>query len=555
MSGFEVTGIVLGVLPIVISAISDYKQKRGLLASFIKSRGLLDDLLHELRNHQRNFYFDILDLLREAKVQEILVADDPPQEECVKILQDSRTGIQVRDYMGHVFGDFLEILTNYEECLKKITSNLHHIVRPANVPKDDLIAIVHASQAEPVSMPFKVKVKFSIDRDGLDALVKDLGTERYSLGKLIKRVKSKREWEARQPTDSSATLALEFTKVGRSATLLYQAACKCWACHQHDLHSVLLRLDHSRIRPIQTAQDTLIAFRFCFPIETDILQEVEIAAHYADLLQTPTKPQAERAGTLLVPSITITACQESIPACIWIESICEDAQRARTRGRVLTLRLMSDALELLEGDRPHEPYNTCTTLAEFLRDTAENYEARMLPVDQTMLALDVVSSVLQLRPTVWCTTHWNSTTIKFPRKLTDGAYTTVFTPYLEQTVEDSVLQSYKCLPDLNIEVIQSTMLELAILLLEILHHKSLETWAEKYGKGRMCSDGERMAGARNWLRMSSEERTERLLPDQVKSIQGCLDYSVKSNLAWDRNFQSCYCENVIKPLQQLTSGC
>lgn len=76
-------------------------------------------------------------------------------------------------------------------------------------------------------MPFKVKAKFSIDRDSLDAPVKDLGTERYSLGKLIKRVKSKREWEARQPTNSSATLALEFTRVGRSATLLYQAACKC----------------------------------------------------------------------------------------------------------------------------------------------------------------------------------------------------------------------------------------------------------------------------------------------------------------------------------------
>lgn len=133
MSGFEVAGIVLGALPIVISAISAYKQKRGLLPSLIKSRGLLDDLLHELRNHQRNFYFDILDLLREAEVPEILVAEDPPQEECVKILQDSRTGIQVENYMGHVFRDFLDILTNYEEYLKKIASNLNHIVRPANV--------------------------------------------------------------------------------------------------------------------------------------------------------------------------------------------------------------------------------------------------------------------------------------------------------------------------------------------------------------------------------------------------------------------------------------
>ncbi|KAM0429265.1 hypothetical protein ACHAPT_006479 [Fusarium lateritium] len=554
MSGFEVAGVVLGALPLVINALSAYKQNRGKIAVWKKYRGLLDDLLHQLKTQKINFYFDILELLREARVPEIFEDLDPTEERCVEILQDAKTETQVEDYLGHLYEPFLEILGCYEGCLKEIASGLNNLVRPANVPKDDLVAIVHAARSASGFLAIKAKMRFTIDKGGLDALVKGLSTERYSLGKLIRRVKSKREWEAREPTGSSATLALTFAKVRNSATLLYKAACECRACDQHGLHSILLRLDH-RIRTdsIRTEGDALIAFGLCLPIEEDILHEIEVAAHSVDpsQAQVKIKPRTTPASTLPVPTITITALQESHPKCIRVQRICDDAQRARKLGQILTLKLTSDALELSGEDKPHQPYNKSTTLADFLVETSQDEDARMGPIMQTLLALNVVSSVLQLRPTKWCNTPWTSKTIKFPTKTNNGSLITICTPYVEQTFDATIPQCHDCTSDLNTEAIKSTMLELAILLLEILHHKSLESWAEKHGQGDMRSYGERMLGANRWLEMSAA----RLLPDHLKAVEGCLEYCVKSNLAWDKTFQSGYCENVIKPLQQLTSIC
>lgn len=133
MSGFEVAGVVLGVLPIVIKALSDYRAGKGLLATIGRSRGLVDDLLHRLKDHQRDFYLDILQLLREARVPEILAEGDPTPDRCVEILHAVQTGDEVKQYLGpHLFHEFLRILGYYDKNLGEITSKLGHIIRPQN---------------------------------------------------------------------------------------------------------------------------------------------------------------------------------------------------------------------------------------------------------------------------------------------------------------------------------------------------------------------------------------------------------------------------------------
>ena len=231
-----------------------------------------------------------------------------------------------------------------------------------------------------------------------------------------------------------------------------------------------------------------------------------------------------------------------------IKSICDDARRARNHGRVLTLGLTSDALELLEEEnRLQQSYNASITLADFLRDTAQDENARMGPMMQTLLALNVVSSVLQLRPTIWCNAPWNNKSIKFPTKVVGGSHITVCTPYVEQTVDVGLFQSCTCLPDLNTEVAKTTMLELAILLLEILHHQSIETWAAKNEKGPTNTHKDRIHVATCWLELS----TSKLLPLHVKAIEECLMLCARSKLTWDDHFQRLYSENIIKPIQQL----
>lgn len=143
--------------------------------------------------------------------------------------------------------------------------------------------MVRACKSPGASLAFKGKLTFVIDKKSLGALVRDLETERGSLAKLVRRVKTKREWEAREPTSSSTMLTLAFSRVRESATSLYWAACKCWVCDQHRLHTLMIRLEH-RIPESKdrAASSSTVAFRLCFPIEEAVLQRIEVSARCSD---------------------------------------------------------------------------------------------------------------------------------------------------------------------------------------------------------------------------------------------------------------------------------
>ena len=217
---------------------------------------------------------------------------------------------------------------------------------------------------------------------------------------------------------------------------------------------------------------------------------------------------------------------------------------------MLSLELTSGAtLEVVEKDdqSPHS-YDRSISLADFLKDTAADADSRMSPIEQTLLALNVASSVLQLRPTMWCSVPWNSTTIKFPVQAVDGARAALYTPYVEQAIDPTLPGTQGgASPDLTTEAAKTTMLELAILLLEILHHKSIEAWAARYDEGEPRTYRERMGVATRWLELS----TSKLLPSHVKAVEECLVLCARSKLLWDDYFQRLYCENIIKPLQEL----
>lgn len=160
---------------------------------------------------------------------------------------------------------------------------------PIQAAKDDVAAVVRACKSPDVSLVFKGKLKFAIDKESLAALVRDLGTERCSLGELVRRVRTKREWEASEPTSSSTTLALAFSRVRESATSLYWAACKCWVCDQHRLHTLMIRLEHRIPESMdRAASSSAVAFRLCFPIEEAVLQRIEVSTRYSDSSITKT---------------------------------------------------------------------------------------------------------------------------------------------------------------------------------------------------------------------------------------------------------------------------
>lgn len=133
MSGFEIAGVVLAVLPLVISALEHYKSGAGAASSFVKWRGHLDTLLFRLKTQRTLFYLNAMILLRAAGVDDLTSQDE---EACVRVLMERETGKMVEEYLDFTYSTFESIIREYERCLKLIVQKLVNIKRVPDVRSD-----------------------------------------------------------------------------------------------------------------------------------------------------------------------------------------------------------------------------------------------------------------------------------------------------------------------------------------------------------------------------------------------------------------------------------
>lgn len=254
-------------------------------------------------------------------------------------------------------------------------------------------------------------------------------------------------------------------------------------------------------------------------------------------------------GGLDIPPVTITTAPNVAHPPSRIRSICEHAWRARGERRLLSLELTTcSSLDIVHKDDglPHS-YDRSISLADFLMRAAGDEDVRFSMNDQALLGLNIASSVLQLRPTMWCREPWNSTTIKFPVGTANGARPVLDTPYLEQYIEPAMTGRQGMVsPELTIETLRSSLLELAILLLEIFNHRSIANWAARNGHGETTTSSGRELVAELW----ATESQAKLLEGYHDAVAACL-MLYRQRRPWDEFFQRLYVRNVIQPLREI----
>ena len=132
MTGVEIAGLVLGALPVVISALQTYKAGQGPLASLTKSSALLDDLINRLQHARCVFSVKLETLLLAAG---IWINGQSLQNEhnCIRILKKKRVARKLQKYLRFSFNNFLSVVEGYESCLKRIAVELVNIQRIPNV--------------------------------------------------------------------------------------------------------------------------------------------------------------------------------------------------------------------------------------------------------------------------------------------------------------------------------------------------------------------------------------------------------------------------------------
>lgn len=221
--------------------------------------------------------------------------------------------------------------------------------------------------------------------------------------------------------------------------------------------------------------------------------------------------------------------------------MCNFATEARLNGSILRLALTNNSFYSLDGPPSTRQNLVCSkSLGDFLRDGAYDEDGRLTPKEQTLLALDIASSVIQLRQTCWLESPFSSKVVKLLVRREGQATAIASTPFVEQIADPDRVGSLGPDP-------KTTLLELAILLLEIWHHKPLEVWSAKAGTGTVDYPEARQRAAIQWLEMTSQ----RLPAHHLTAIEQCLAICSGRLRFWDDfEFLKHYCENVIMPLQE-----
>lgn len=177
-------------------------------------------------------------------------------------------------------------------------------------------------------------------------------------------------------------------------------------------------------------------------------------------------------------------------------------------------------------------------LETVLEQGAGNKSLKMRPKQRIMLALDVASSIIQLRETCWSSLAFSSKVVKCILGANGTSPKISITAFIEQLSEPGRAASQGCEP-------KFALLELAVLLFELWNHKTLDMWAAETGFSETTTAGGRLTAVKNWV-----DEAEDCPIHYLNAVEQCLSLYVQRSRKWgDDQFLKMYCENVIKPLQ------
>ncbi|KAJ2991536.1 hypothetical protein NUW58_g2478 [Xylaria curta] len=555
MSGFEIAGVVLGAIPLVISALEHYKAGKGAAATFFKWRDQLDTLIYRLKLQKCLLHLDLMELLRGAGVDDA-VEEDLTEEECLRVLRDPNNEQAVREYLGVVYNMFLEVLGRYEEYLTILAGKLGHIRHPVHTEDDDLAALLVANKVG--SLAFKKRVRFTIEKTVLRDLVEELREDRLSLQGIIKAMRTQSERTMRRPSYKANSLAKKFEQVRENVMPLFTAICRGCTC-KCSKHHIRMKLD-SRFRPesepLEASKrkkaETMTKFDLMFDQGGQFYRTIVTARQETTTTESSAQKKQRSGKARFTPSITITDDDREIyPDTLQAKTVvdlCEAICQAKMSNRLLQLKLVNhnllyDHIEPIPERYKERPSSEFLDL--FLQKGYRNYDLRMTPKQQTLLALDVASSVLQLRQTCWLDVDFRSASMCLLWQGNGAEGTPNPALYIERIVHASKV------PD-NTIVAQTpepktTLLELAIILLEIWHHQPLDTCIDVLGLDAADTLETRRIAAIRWL----EKTSSRLPLQHLAAVEQCLAVCSGRLRSWsDRDFIREYCEDIIKPLQE-----
>lgn len=132
MSGFEITGVILGAIPVIIGALEQYKKARETWHRFNQKGLYIDRLIQALEEQSVLIETDLHLLLRAVGFQrDDIIAKGG--NNCHDCLRDSEIATEIEQYLGQSYRPYCKALSRCEVALEEIARKIGGLVPRSQV--------------------------------------------------------------------------------------------------------------------------------------------------------------------------------------------------------------------------------------------------------------------------------------------------------------------------------------------------------------------------------------------------------------------------------------
>ncbi|KAF2142808.1 uncharacterized protein K452DRAFT_307725 [Aplosporella prunicola CBS 121167] len=560
MSGVELAGLVLAVLPLVIQALEDYNEGLDPIKAFIRWERELPSFIRKLRNQHVQYELTLRLLLTpittEYELAEMIT--DPSGD----LWKDPEMAIKLEEKLGEAYQAYQGTMTDIDAIMKKIASKLDLNRDPTvlKIKRNDLEAMLAANPRSKTGQRFEFtkRAKFSMNKKKIKSLLDELD----ECNKELERFTEKSEKLEPYRRASKPSLAQKIQKIQSYARTLHYTLLEAFSCSCRDSHCTNLQLEQrelglkSGVRKTKGEPETFtISFtdkslpfvwqeaRICFSEEIK-----DISAGFGELNLSP---RFGRSVSFLTPPPT--------PQSLHRRSSSGDStsEKKEVRDLCSTFRTFEASEKAyisfsfekgrLWGGQPVPPTSLkpfrsaeAVTLEDLLNGVAKS---RLSKKERYTLAVTLASSILQLHASPWIGDHWSKRDIIFYRTISNTPRTIdIERPHVTQKLKPNPIQSNgKAFMNKN-----TTLLALGVLLLELYFGQSYEDQLGVSFDEQMNTSMAVWANAYEWYQTEQE--------DLSAAFQGAIAHCFRcfgdpSASLQDPLFLQAAIEQIVLPLQ------
>ncbi|KAI1877379.1 hypothetical protein JX265_003387 [Neoarthrinium moseri] len=408
MSGFEIAGVVLGAIPLAISALEHYESTLDRLKAFKHYGDRLEvartELLMERTWYEMSLRIVLTDVVSVSVLEEMMASPASPHWQSPNLKADLITKL------GAAYSIYMVLVQKIEQQTKQLEEALK------------------LDQQKSV-FQIRSRVKYTLKRSTVKLLLAGLADCNQRLERFIGQV------ERVNQSDSSLsikklkpTMEVSLREIQEHAEQLHRVLSRAWVRCAHRAHSTNLLLEHrmlrhrkARQRKLRRDQDETTKFTVCF-------DDPQVGTWRAAQVKVLAKPQPSSQEldngkvrfSLPPPSdgsvIRGLTLEQSLADLQIVEDLCQMLHTVADGkwGYELCLDLHGKLLKYHRtAEESIKPAGTQVSLHELLSSSAAPKRRYWSEEDRRILAVTLASSYLQLHQTPWIGELWSDNDIIF----------------------------------------------------------------------------------------------------------------------------------------------